>query len=70
MSKKVTENLDDINELFTMKLELTRLLDQYIQAKIDIKLKNYYSTLSMQLVDQVISEIDKSTSKIIEKFEK
>lgn len=70
MSKKPIESLEDLNELFVLKKQLTELIDSYVQLKVDLKLKNYYSQLSMQLADQIICEIDKSTSKIVERFEK
>lgn len=60
----------ELTELFNIKMELTDLIDRYIQAKVDLKLKKYYSDLSIELANQVITEIDKSTSKAVDKFMK
>jgi len=60
----------ELAELFNIKMRLTSLIDEYIQAKIDCQLKKYYDNLSIELANRVIEEIDKSTSKVAEKFMK
>lgn len=58
----------DLSDLFNMKLELTHLIEKYIELKIDAKLRTYYANLSMEITNEVIESIDKSTSKLVEKF--
>lgn len=69
MSKK-NDNLEDLNDLYQMKIQLTNLLDQYIQARVDLNLKSYYSSLSVELTNKIIEEIDHSTSKVVDKITK
>jgi len=68
--RKLSNDFDhpELEQLFHLKMRLTDLINEYIQFKIDVNLKKYYDNLTIQLTNEIVEQIDKSTSKIAEKF--
>lgn len=65
-----TDEHGDLSELFQMKLQLTDLIESYVEKKLQISLKKFSDNLSIELTNKLIEDLDRQTTKLVEKIVK